>query len=774
MARVVATTQFSKCLRELLKKGKEGKDAIEKSRAAMAEAATDGKISLKPTQRGETRFPNAEKYELVARYRLVVQLIDPAENHRAFLFAGDHDDADKWLERHKDYKWVHRKGDDTLDFVKVTFAGALPSVVPDIDAETPESLLTLPLLRDVADAEWAASQAPSTVVEYLKSVSGELWESDPNGIADHVQALADMDWAIFALDVLDLAHRREWRELHRRLEVVAGTSTVVDGVAAAAAMILPANSETFVTWEDVSSLPEDLAWADYILFLHQEQKQLVTREFNGPARIRGVSGSGKTTVMVHRARYLAKKYCQPILLVTLTESARRLLELLVRYLCGAEQSNIRTATLNRLATDAIASLAPRGLSSYLQANDQQLDFAGNQALEAVRRHNGFSQSVLARIPATTLDEFIMDEVEYIRMRLLQDEYEKYMTLPRHGRGIPLPEAARVIILDAVNVFDAALQRYGGKDYEGVVQYAVSLLSGSSANARNTFRYRCVLVDEVQDLSQLEMRLLSLIPDNEGKRSSDLPNGMFLVGDGAQTIYRKGFALKPCGISISGRSFALKKNYRNTREILQAAYGLIDEYEFADDDEDNVQPPLSPDLSSRHGEKPVIVKCSRYSDQLDFVVSSITEMLRERDARDEVAGNIEPTELPICVIGFTRGDRERLSEALRRAKVRTAELWQDVAWDSGAVKISTLESAKGHEFHTVFIVGMIEGTMPNARVERDDWKREASRLYVAMTRARDLLYLSYDVGGRYGPSPFLALIQNDCTECEWREGELVVV
>jgi superfamily I DNA/RNA helicase len=772
MPRVVATTQFAKCLRELLKKGREGKAAIEKSRAAMAEAATDGKISLRRTNHGETRFPNAEKYELVARYRLVVQLLDPAQKHRAFLFAGDHDDADAWLERHKDYKWVHRKGDDTIEFTKISFPGAVPNVVPDIDAETPESLLTLPLLRDVSEAEWKASHAPSTVVDYLKSVSGELWESDPNGIADHVQALADMDWAIFALDVLDLAHKREWRELHRRFEVVAGTSTVVEGAQAAAAMVLPANSETFVTWEDVDSLPEDLSWADFLLFLHQEQKLLATRDFNGPARIRGVSGSGKTTVMVHRARHLAKTYGQPILLVTLTESARRLLELLVRYLCGAEQSNIRTTTLNRLATDVIDSLAPGGLSSYLQANDKQLDFACAQSLEAVRHHNGFPQSVLARIPATKLDEFIMDEVEYIRMRLLPDEYEKYMKLPRYGRGIPLPEPARVIMLEGVNAFDAALKRYGSKDPHGVVQYAVSLLSGSSANARNTFRYRCVLVDEVQDLSQLEMRLLSLIPDNDGKRASDLPNGMFLVGDGAQTIYRKGFALKPCGISISGRSFALKKNYRNTREILQAAYGLIDEYEFADDDEENIQPPLSPDLSSRHGEKPIIVKCSRYSDQVDFVVSRITEMLRERDARDEAAGNTEPTELPICIIGFTRGDRERFGEALRRAKVRTAELWQDVAWDSAAVKISTLESAKGHEFHTVFIVGMIEGTMPNARVERDDWKREASRLYVAMTRARDRLYLSYDVGGKYGPSPFLALIQDDCTECEWRGGSLV--
>ena len=147
----------------------------------------------------------------------------------------------------------------------------------------------------------------------------------------------------------------------------------------------------------------------------------------------------------------------------------------------------------------------------------------------------------------------------------------------------------------------------------------------------------MLIDEVQDLSQLEMRLVSLIPDGAGKRVADLPDGMFLVGDGAQTIYRKGFALKHCGVSITNRSFALKKNYRNTREILEAAYGLIQKYEFADVDEENVQPPLSPDLSSRHGEKPFIVKCSRYRDEEGFVVTHIKEIIRERELRDKYGG-----------------------------------------------------------------------------------------------------------------------------------------
>jgi superfamily I DNA/RNA helicase len=105
--------------------------------------------------------------------------------------------------------------------------------------------------------------------------------------------------------------------------------------------------------------------------------------------------------------------------------------------------------------------------------------------------------------------------------------------------------------------------------------------------------------------------------------------------------------------------------------------------------------------------------------------------------------------------------------------RITELREDVGWDNNAVKISTLESAKGHEFHAVFIVGTLQGTIPHYRVEESDWKREAARLYVAMTRARDRLFLSYDIRTRSTPSVFLAKIQPDCQEYDFRGGQLVV-
>jgi len=115
------------------------------------------------------------------------------------------------------------------------------------------------------------------------------------------------------------------------------------------------------------------------------------------------------------------------------------------------------------------------------------------------------------------------------------------------RGLPLPEKARQIILSAVKSWDASLDRLKTRDFESIAQAALTLLSESDAARNTSRRYRCVLVDEVQDLSQIEMRILASICDKRSQRVVDLIDGMFLVGDGAQTIYRRGFTFNLRGV-----------------------------------------------------------------------------------------------------------------------------------------------------------------------------------------------------------------------------------
>ncbi|MFX8250587.1 3'-5' exonuclease, partial [Acinetobacter baumannii] len=57
---------------------------------------------------------------------------------------------------------------------------------------------------------------------------------------------------------------------------------------------------------------------------------------------------------------------------------------------------------------------------------------------------------------------------------------------------------------------------------------------------------------------------------------------------------------------------------------------------------------------------------------------------------------------------------------------------------------TVHAAKGLEFHVVFITGLEEGLFPheNSQMEKDGLEEERRLMYVAITRARERLYLSF--------------------------------
>jgi len=97
---------------------------------------------------------------------------------------------------------------------------------------------------------------------------------------------------------------------------------------------------------------------------------------------------------------------------------------------------------------------------------------------------------------------------------------------------------------------------------------------------------------------------------------------------------------------------------------------------------------------------------------------------------------------------------------------------------GKLTLSSVHQAKGLEWRVVFVIGMAEGMFPSGRaMEEDDAVEEERRLfYVAVTRARDQLYLTYPllrVSAGYGamnqqPSRFLGEIPGACLET-WRIG-----
>jgi len=105
----------------------------------------------------------------------------------------------------------------------------------------------------------------------------------------------------------------------------------------------------------------------------------------------------------------------------------------------------------------------------------------------------------------------------------------------------------------------------------------------------------------------------------------------------------------------------------------------------------------------------------------------------------------------------------------------AEPAPNAAADKEAVNLSSVHQAKGLEFHTVFVIWLTDGMFPSSRSleTRDAIEEERRLFYVAITRARDELYLSYPhmrLNAGFGdvfqrPSRFLKEIPNELLE-DW--------
>jgi DNA helicase-2/ATP-dependent DNA helicase PcrA len=106
----------------------------------------------------------------------------------------------------------------------------------------------------------------------------------------------------------------------------------------------------------------------------------------------------------------------------------------------------------------------------------------------------------------------------------------------------------------------------------------------------------------------------------------------------------------------------------------------------------------------------------------------------------------------------------------------AEPALDQSTDTEAVNLSSVHQAKGLEYHTVFVIWLTDGMFPSTRSleTRDAIEEERRLFYVAITRARDELYLTYPqmrLSGGFGdifqrPSRFLKEIPNQLIE-DWQ-------
>ena len=445
------------------------------------------------------------------------------------------------------------------------------------------------------------------------------------------------------------------------------------------------------------------------IFLHPKQKKLVRMLANGPVRVLGGAGTGKTVVAMHRARFLVEEAfpTDRILFTTFTKNLATDIQENLRKLC----------TVDGLSRIDVVNL-DGWVSNFLNAQGYKpkvvFDEEGNEAWEYA----------LAKAPLDLglSPAFYRAEWEQVVQAQNVTDGEQYVHASRVGRGTKLSRDAKKRIWPVFQEYRAELNTSGRKEYVDLLRDARGLMESKKLQPP----YRAVIVDEAQDMSAEALRLIRALVPEAG-------NDLFLVGDAHQRIYRNRASLGQCGINIKGRGKKLKVNYRTTDEIRRFAVALLEGRDV--DDLDGGKDTQQGYMSLTHGEAPQVRRLGSLAEETACVVGRVRELIQQGTAAES-----------ICIVGRTKRIVESFAEDLREAGLAVYEIKRNAAEqrDKPGVRVATMHRVKGLEFEHLLVVSANDGVLPlkAAVADAEDEvgrKRsemsERSLLYVALTRAR---------------------------------------
>lgn len=454
----------------------------------------------------------------------------------------------------------------------------------------------------------------------------------------------------------------------------------------------------------------DYPWERWIVFLHPSQRDLVDRDFKGPARIMGSAGTGKTVVALHRAVRMARNDEDArILLTTFSDPLASALERKLKILAGDH-----SAVVPQITVGSFFGIA-RELYQLIHARRPSIakdDLIGSLIKNA---------SVDLEGPAVT-QRFLNSEWRNVVDAWQLRTAEEYAEVPRYGRKSRLGANQRDRFWPVFERVRSELARRGLTTEAGVYGAVADHYRDSDAPKP----FHNVVVDEAQDLGVPELRMLAAL-------APDASNALFFAGDSGQRIFQLPFSWKALGISVQGRSSTLKVNYRTSHQIREVADRLIPS-NVADVDGETDERKAT--ISVFNGPQPIVLLADDTASETAAVADFI------KGALDE---GVQPEEIGV----FVRAQEcmERARQAVAAANASHFELTFHKDGPDGAVRIGVMHLAKGLEFKVVVVMACDEDQLPlrsrlegvNDEVELDEvFATERQLFYVACTRARDRL------------------------------------
>ena len=542
--------------------------------------------------------------------------------------------------------------------------------------------------------------------------------------------------------------------------------------------------------------------AEGILAALDDEQRAVATAVRGPVCVIAGAGTGKTRAITHRLAYAVDiGVVDPQRILALTFTARA---------AGEMRTRLRALGVPSVAARTFHAAALKQLMYFWP------DVLGGRFPQLLTTKTGFIGEALSRagITATKSQAVLRDvagEIEWSKViGIAPDEYvraaDDYSRKSRIANNRVEPrDVARIY-----EAYESLKKQERAIDFEDVLLLTVGMLE-EERDVRDRVRdqYRYFTVDEYQDVSPLQQRLLDLWV---GKR-----NDICVVGDPAQTIYSfagasPAFLLNFTTKYPDAEVIRLSSGYRSTPEIINTANAILRSADLGHE----------LDAVNGHGQKPALEGFTSEGEEVDRVVTMIAEdnsggrQLHTIAVLARTNAQLEKFEAALSTAGienqirsserfFNRPEVREIIGAIRSASVLSdlngdwlADLrdalkpfgeseyvraivnlgrelsnegisnlrgflreLEDRAEQNNpptlpGVTLSTLHGAKGLEWEKVYLVGASETTLP---WKGESLEEERRLFYVGITRAKETLVLSY--AGK--PSPFLreaGLIEGD--------------
>jgi superfamily I DNA/RNA helicase len=444
-----------------------------------------------------------------------------------------------------------------------------------------------------------------------------------------------------------------------------------------------------------------------------EQNRILMLPLENPIQIKGVAGSGKTTVAIYRAKHLvasAEDFFRDtnVCIFSFTKS---LIKYVRSILCADGQSP-ESMTVTNFHKWAYAFLNERGFwSTHSVASNKSIDsiISGGLAKLCTQHRD---RAILGK-PL----EFYREEFAWLKGRRIFKEQE-YLDAKRTGRGTTDRVTAqdKELLWSLYFLYCQALQDKKEVDFD---DFALLVLAYIEKESGFEPPFSHIVVDEAQDLTAAQLICITKLVNPE-------TNSLTIIADAAQRIYKSGFAWQDVGINVrGGRTVELKHNYRNTRQIAEAAVSLLAHDPQQGDFSEHILPTrLGPKPKLLHlpnGQQTIFLR--RALQSVDFSQHSAVVLHRSRAGVLQLTNALQAA--GFIPINISAHDVHRIQPV--------------------GLFTCTMSSVKGLEFDHVFLCDMNDDLIPYPAGFTDDndelhISTERRLVYTCMTRARHTLHL----------------------------------